>query len=137
MYNVAFTVLPPLVIGVFDQFVSARILDRYPQLYMLGQKNAFFTKTAFWLWVGNALYHSLVSENGATGDAFGAYTSAVGSIRFLGGPILGRFKAIDWIRFRSLGLGYNAVPRRAPHRPWKGCPGVRVRATVALLYSWY
>lgn len=60
MYNVVFTVLPPLVIGIFDQFVSARILDRYPQLYILGQKNAFFTKTAFWLWVGNALFHSLV-----------------------------------------------------------------------------
>jgi len=60
LYNVVFTVLPPLVIGIFDQFVSARILDRYPQLYTLGQRNEFFTKTAFWLWVGNALYHSLV-----------------------------------------------------------------------------
>ncbi|KAG6866213.1 hypothetical protein C0991_007238 [Blastosporella zonata] len=60
LYNVVFTVLPPLVIGVFDQFVSARFLDRYPQLYMLGQKNAFFTKTAFWLWIANALYHSIV-----------------------------------------------------------------------------
>lgn len=59
-YNVLFTVLPPLVLGIFDQFVSARILDRYPQLYMLGQKNAFFTRTAFWLWIVNALYHSLV-----------------------------------------------------------------------------
>jgi phospholipid-transporting ATPase len=60
MYNVLFSLLPPLVIGIFDQFVSARILDRYPQLYILGQKNAFFTKTAFWMWVANALYHSLV-----------------------------------------------------------------------------
>ncbi|KAH0831015.1 Ca-transporting ATPase [Lanmaoa asiatica] len=59
-YNVVFTVLPPLVIGIFDQFVSARVLDRYPQLYSLGQKNVFFTKTAFWLWIGNALYHSLI-----------------------------------------------------------------------------
>ncbi|KIJ40687.1 hypothetical protein M422DRAFT_32137 [Sphaerobolus stellatus SS14] len=59
-YNVLFTLLPPLVIGIFDQFVSARILDRYPQLYTLGQKNAFFTKTAFWLWIINALYHSLL-----------------------------------------------------------------------------
>ncbi|KAG6381872.1 Ca-transporting ATPase [Boletus reticuloceps] len=59
-YNVIFTLLPPLVIGIFDQFVSARVLDRYPQLYSLGQKNVFFTKTAFWLWVGNALYHSLI-----------------------------------------------------------------------------
>ncbi|TFY56442.1 hypothetical protein EVJ58_g7642 [Rhodofomes roseus] len=60
LYNVVFTVLPPFVIGVFDQFVSARILDRYPQMYMLGQRNAFFTKTAFWLWVANALYHSVI-----------------------------------------------------------------------------
>ncbi|KAF8178511.1 calcium transporting ATPase [Mycena galopus ATCC 62051] len=60
MYNVVFSLLPPLVIGVFDQFVSARILDRYPQLYILGQKNVFFTKTAFWMWVGNALYHSFL-----------------------------------------------------------------------------
>jgi len=60
-YNVLFTLLPPFVIGIFDQFVSARILDRYPQLYMLGQSNAFFTKTAFWLWIGNALYHSIVA----------------------------------------------------------------------------
>ncbi|KAG9018263.1 hypothetical protein FRB90_011717 [Tulasnella sp. 427] len=59
-YNVLFTVLPPLVLGIFDQFVSARILDRYPQLYMLGQKNAFFTRTAFWMWIFNALYHSLI-----------------------------------------------------------------------------
>ncbi|EIW80800.1 aminophospholipid-transporting P-type ATPase [Coniophora puteana RWD-64-598 SS2] len=59
-YNVVFTLLPPFVIGIFDQFVSARILDRYPQLYALGQKNVFFTKTAFWLWVVNALYHSLI-----------------------------------------------------------------------------
>ncbi|KAI0799980.1 phospholipid-translocating P-type ATPase [Fomes fomentarius] len=60
LYNVVFTLLPPFVIGIFDQFVSARILDRYPQLYMLGQRNAFFTRTQFWLWVGNALYHSIV-----------------------------------------------------------------------------
>ncbi|KIJ50021.1 hypothetical protein M422DRAFT_65774 [Sphaerobolus stellatus SS14] len=59
-YNVLFTLLPPLVIGIFDQFVSVRILDRYPQLYILGQQNAFFTKTAFWLWIINALYHSLL-----------------------------------------------------------------------------
>ncbi|KIY61355.1 phospholipid-translocating P-type ATPase [Cylindrobasidium torrendii FP15055 ss-10] len=60
LYNVVFTVLPPLVVGIFDQFVSARILDRYPQLYILGQKNEFFTKTAFWMWIVNALYHSVL-----------------------------------------------------------------------------
>ena len=61
-YNVFFTVLPPVVIGVFDQFVSARMLDRYPELYQLGQNNAFFGKRIFWAWVANALYHSIVSH---------------------------------------------------------------------------
>ncbi|BEI85482.1 hypothetical protein CcaverHIS002_0508830 [Cutaneotrichosporon cavernicola] len=59
-YNVIFTILPPLVIGIFDQFVSARMLDRYPQLYHLGQRNAFFTPVKFFEWVGNALYHSVL-----------------------------------------------------------------------------
>ncbi|WVR06936.1 hypothetical protein IAU60_003972 [Kwoniella sp. DSM 27419] len=59
-YNVIFTILPPLVIGIFDQFVSARMLDRYPQLYQLGQQNHFFTPVRFWYWVGNAFYHSVV-----------------------------------------------------------------------------
>ncbi|EPQ26729.1 uncharacterized protein PFL1_05708 [Pseudozyma flocculosa PF-1] len=56
-YNVIFTVLPPLVIGIFDQYLSARMLDRYPQLY--GQ--VYFNKRRFWGWTLNAFYHSLVS----------------------------------------------------------------------------
>lgn len=59
-YNVIFTILPPLVIGIFDQYVSARMLDRYPQLYQLGQQNYFFTPHTFFYWVGNAFYHSVV-----------------------------------------------------------------------------
>ncbi|KAK8864519.1 hypothetical protein IAR55_001769 [Kwoniella newhampshirensis] len=59
-YNVIFTILPPLVIGIFDQFVSARMLDRYPQLYQLGQQNHFFTPVKFFYWVGNAFYHSVL-----------------------------------------------------------------------------
>ncbi|CAG8531096.1 15145_t:CDS:10 [Funneliformis caledonium] len=59
-YNVLFTVLPPIVIGVFDQYVSARMLDRYPQMYMLGQKSEFFNVKNFWGWTANAFYHSLV-----------------------------------------------------------------------------
>jgi phospholipid-transporting ATPase len=38
MYNVIFTVLPPLIIGFFDQHLSARLLDRYPEMYKIGQK---------------------------------------------------------------------------------------------------
>lgn len=44
------------------------MLDRYPQLYKLGQSNAFFTKSAFWQWIGNAFYHSIVSPTDALCD---------------------------------------------------------------------
>ncbi|KAK6459736.1 membrane-spanning Ca-ATPase [Scheffersomyces xylosifermentans] len=57
-YNVFFTVFPPFVLGVFDQFVSARLLDRYPQLYQLGQQRKFFNVTIFWGWIINGFYHS-------------------------------------------------------------------------------
>lgn len=59
-YNVLFTSLPPFAIGIFDQFVSARLLDRYPQLYQLSQKNMFFRTHNFFSWVANGFYHSLI-----------------------------------------------------------------------------
>lgn len=64
-FNVAFTVLPPFVLGIFDQFVNARLLDRYPQLYQLTQKGLFFRRHNFWSWVGNGFYHSLILYYGS------------------------------------------------------------------------
>lgn len=59
-FNVIFTILPPMVIGIFDQFAAARLLDKYPQMYMLGQRNEFFNQKRFWGWIINAIYHSAV-----------------------------------------------------------------------------
>jgi phospholipid-transporting ATPase len=59
-YNVFFTVFPPLVMGIFDQFISARLLDHYPQLYQLGQKGVFFKMHSFFSWILNGFYHSLL-----------------------------------------------------------------------------
>ena len=53
-----FTVLPPLALGVLDQFISARLLDRYPQLYSMGQRNEFFKLKVFVQWIANAIYHA-------------------------------------------------------------------------------
>lgn len=64
-YNVFFTVLPPFVMGVFDQFVSSRLLERYPQLYKLGQKGQFFSVMIFWGWIINGFYHSAVTFIGS------------------------------------------------------------------------
>ncbi|KAG1054085.1 hypothetical protein G6F43_003886 [Rhizopus delemar] len=57
-FNVIFTILPPMTIGVFDQFASASLLDKYPQMYILGQSNEFFNQKRFWGWIINAVYHS-------------------------------------------------------------------------------
>ena len=59
-FNVIFTAMPPFVLGIFDQFVNARLLDRYPQLYQLSQKGVFFRTRDFWAWVGNGFYHSVI-----------------------------------------------------------------------------
>ncbi|KAI0881871.1 phospholipid-translocating P-type ATPase [Annulohypoxylon maeteangense] len=59
-YNVFYTVLPPLVMGILDQFISARLLDRYPQLYTLGQQNQFFKISTFAAWIASAVYHSII-----------------------------------------------------------------------------
>lgn len=64
-YNVFYTVLPPLALGILDQFISARLLDRYPQLYTMGQQNYFFKLKVFAQWIGNAMYHSLILYVGA------------------------------------------------------------------------
>lgn len=60
LYNVFFTVLPPLVLGILDQFISARLLDRYPQLYHMGQRNEFFNLRVSAQSLANAIYHSLI-----------------------------------------------------------------------------
>ncbi|EME45773.1 hypothetical protein DOTSEDRAFT_71455 [Dothistroma septosporum NZE10] len=59
-FNVIFTAMPPFVLGIFDQFVNARLLDRYPQLYQMSQKGIFFRTHNFWSWVGNGFFHSLI-----------------------------------------------------------------------------
>ncbi|KAJ3190997.1 hypothetical protein HK101_008184 [Irineochytrium annulatum] len=59
-YNVGFAVLQPVAIGIFDQVVSARMLDRYPQLYRLGQRSEFYNHWTFGFWIANSFFHSLV-----------------------------------------------------------------------------
>ncbi|WFD34905.1 P-type phospholipid transporter [Malassezia cuniculi] len=56
-YNVVFTVMPTLVIGVLDQYVSAVMLERYPQLY----RQTFFSGKHIAEWMANSVYHSIVA----------------------------------------------------------------------------
>eukprot|EP01134_Creolimax_fragrantissima_P006623 CFRG6623T1 len=60
LYNVLFTILPPLCLGVFDRHVKAETLMKIPQLYRSGINSEFFNVRVFWQWIINAVYHSAV-----------------------------------------------------------------------------
>ncbi|XP_075212548.1 ATPase phospholipid transporting 8A1 isoform X3 [Lycorma delicatula] len=58
LYNVIFTAAPPLAIGLFDKVCSAETMLRHPKLYSQGANN--FRVQVFWIWIINALYHSVL-----------------------------------------------------------------------------
>jgi phospholipid-transporting ATPase len=60
LYNVLFTLLPPLALGMFQQHASASSLLAVPALYRSGQRNEHFNTRVFWLWILQAIAHSLV-----------------------------------------------------------------------------
>ena len=47
VYNLFYTSLPVLVLGIFDQDVNDQYSLLYPQLYRPGQLNRLFNKTEF------------------------------------------------------------------------------------------
>eukprot|EP00050_Salpingoeca_kvevrii_P015039 m.43030 g.43030 ORF g.43030 m.43030 type:complete len:1224 (-) comp6130_c0_seq1:59-3730(-) len=60
LYNIFFTSVPGIVLGMVDQDVSAEAAMRYPELYRDSQANSLFSHKIFWLWVLDSFYQSLV-----------------------------------------------------------------------------
>ncbi|KAG5679223.1 hypothetical protein PVAND_008805 [Polypedilum vanderplanki] len=60
LYNVFFTALPPFAIGIFDKVYSAETLFRNPKIYETFQSARLFNVKVFWIWIGNALIHSVI-----------------------------------------------------------------------------
>lgn len=60
LYNVLFTALPPLVLGLFDRSNHADLMLKFPQLYKHTQSKANFNMKVFWSWMLNTLLHSLI-----------------------------------------------------------------------------
>ncbi|VDK80983.1 unnamed protein product [Litomosoides sigmodontis] len=59
LFNVAFTALPPVIIGLFDRPLPDQMMLSYPGLYESFQKRAF-TISEFAVWIGLAVWHSIV-----------------------------------------------------------------------------
>ncbi|XP_059670154.1 probable phospholipid-transporting ATPase 8 [Cornus florida] len=59
-YNVFFTSLPVVALGVFDQDVSARLCLKYPLLYQEGVQNILFTWFRILGWILNGVISSMI-----------------------------------------------------------------------------
>lgn len=57
LYNVLFTMAPPLAIGLFERQCSGETMIKYPKLYQQHHQN--FNTRIFWIWVSGAIFHSL------------------------------------------------------------------------------
>jgi len=56
---VFFTALPPFAMGVFDKVCSAETMLKHPALYKPSQSAKLFNVKVFWVWILNALLHSI------------------------------------------------------------------------------
>ncbi|CAF2090058.1 probable phospholipid-transporting ATPase 8 [Brassica rapa] len=59
-YNVFFTSLPVIALGVFDQDVSARLCLKYPLLYQEGVQNILFSWERILGWMLNGIISSMI-----------------------------------------------------------------------------
>ncbi|KAL9268042.1 Phospholipid-transporting ATPase 3-like protein [Drosera capensis] len=59
-YNVFFTSLPVLMLGLFDKDVSASLSKKYPQLYMEGLRNVYFNWRMVAVYAFFSVYQSLI-----------------------------------------------------------------------------
>ncbi|CAH1123846.1 unnamed protein product [Ceutorhynchus assimilis] len=60
LYNLLFTSLPPIVIGVYDQDAPYKLLRENPYLYKTGRLGKVYKSYSFWLTMADALYQSVV-----------------------------------------------------------------------------
>ncbi|KAM9805955.1 phospholipid-transporting ATPase ID isoform 5-T5 [Syngnathus typhle] len=60
LYNIVYTSLPVLAMGIFDQDVSDQRSLEYPKLYEPGQLNLLFNKREFFICITQGFYTSVV-----------------------------------------------------------------------------
>jgi phospholipid-translocating ATPase len=60
LVNLAFTSLPVIFMGIFDQDVDDKISLAVPQLYMRGIERKEWSQLKFWLYMADGLYQSVI-----------------------------------------------------------------------------
>ncbi|XP_078255336.1 phospholipid-transporting ATPase IA isoform X2 [Rhinoraja longicauda] len=60
LYNVIFTALPPLTLGIFERNCRKENMLKYPELYKTSQNALNFNTKVFWVHCLNGLFHSII-----------------------------------------------------------------------------
>lgn len=60
LYNVLFTALPPLTLGIFERSCRKENMLKYPELYKTSQNAMGFNTKVFWAHCLNGLFHSII-----------------------------------------------------------------------------
>ncbi|KAK2514572.1 Atp8b1 [Columba livia] len=74
LYNVLYSSLPVLLVGLLDQDVSDKLSLRFPSLYVLGQKDSLFNYKKFFL----SLLHGAITSLVIFFIPYGAYLKTMG-----------------------------------------------------------
>ncbi|ETE68840.1 putative phospholipid-transporting ATPase IC, partial [Ophiophagus hannah] len=74
LYNLLYSSLPVLLVGLLDQDVSDKLSIRFPSLYVLGQKDLLFNYKKFFL----SLLHGVITSLIIFFVPYGAYLQAMG-----------------------------------------------------------
>lgn len=59
LYNLMFTSLPPLALGIYDRFATADVLLSAPEVYRRGRLGLVYQWYIFWITIADALYQSI------------------------------------------------------------------------------
>lgn len=59
-FNLLFTSVQPFALALFDRIAHSDTMMQHPTLYKLSQDRASFSVRVFWVWILQALFHSLV-----------------------------------------------------------------------------
>ncbi|KAH7515836.1 hypothetical protein FEM48_Zijuj10G0068500 [Ziziphus jujuba var. spinosa] len=76
LYNVIFTALPVIMVGLFDKDVSASLSKKYPEIYREGIRNVFFKWRVVAVWAFFSVYQSLIFYYFVTTSSSGAHNSS-------------------------------------------------------------
>lgn len=102
LYNLIFTSIPILLLGIYDMDVSKKCWKIYPQLYTPCIENYFFTSKVFWRWVMDGIIEALflsfmapaILENSQPGSGtFNSYLES-GALTFTGVIVVVNVKII-------------------------------------------